>query len=129
MLKTEQRGFTLVEVIVALMVTAIGIIGLSIVFPTATRDVGKSGIMSKALELCQEKLEDCHIMAYDAADLDPGYSHADTLNPIDGVYTRTWETYPDVPIAGCKRVDVRVTWNTYDQDSVKLWTIIASAGR
>ncbi|MFH1313142.1 MAG: type II secretion system protein [Candidatus Eisenbacteria bacterium] len=129
MSKREENGFTLVEVIVALIVIAIGIVGLSIVFPSATRDVGKSGIMSKAVELCQEKIEDCHMMAYDAAELAPGYTHADTLNPIDGTYTRTWETYADVPIAGCKRIEVRVTWDTYDQDSLKLWTIIARAGR
>ena len=124
-----QSGFTLVEVIVALIVIAVGIIGLAIVFPLATRDVGKAGVMSKALELCQEKIEDVHMMAYDAADLDPGHTHADTLNPIDGVYTRTWETYGDVPMLGCKRVIVKVTWNTYDQDSVKISTIIAGAGR
>jgi prepilin-type N-terminal cleavage/methylation domain-containing protein len=129
MSKRAQGGFTLVEVVVALIVVAIGIIGLSIVFPLATRDVGKSGVMSKAVELCQEKIEDFHMTGYDAIDLDPGYTHADTLNPIGGVYTRTWETYGDVPMPGCKRVVVRVTWNTYDQDSVKLWTIIASAGR
>lgn len=124
-----QSGFTLVEVIVALIVIAVGIIGLAIVFPLATRDVGKAGVMSKALELCQEKIEDVHMMAYDAPDLDPGHTHADTLNPIDGVYTRTWETYGDVPMLGCKRVIVKVTWNTYDQDSVKISTIIAGAGR
>jgi type IV pilus assembly protein PilV len=125
----NQQGFTLVEVVVALTVVAIGIMGLSIVFPTASRDVGKSGVRTKALQLAQEKMEYIHSLAYDDADLDGTYEHNDSVNPIDNVYYRTWTVYEDDPIAGCKRVVVEVTWDTYTQGTVSIWAVIASAGR
>jgi type IV pilus assembly protein PilV len=125
----DESGFTLVEVIVALMVIAIGILGLATVFPLATEDVGKSGLRTKATELCQEKLEDLHALAYDAPDLDAGAVHADSLNPIDDVYQRTWEVFEDQPINGCKLIEVSVEWESYSEGSIQLSTVIASAGR
>ena len=126
---TNQQGFTLIEVVIALTVIAIGILGLSIVFPTTTRDVGKSGVTTKALQLAQEKMEDLHALAYDDPDLNGTYAHADSANPIDGVFVRTWDVDDDQPISGCKRVTVEVTWNTYTQGTVSLWSVLASAGR
>ena len=125
----DEKGFTLVEVVVALTVIAIGIMGLSIVFPLATRDVGKSGVATRGLELCQEKLEDLHMLGYTSVYLEAGYAHADSLNPIDSVYVRTWEAFDDQPMTGCKRVEVTVSWPSYSEGSVTLWTVLASAGR
>lgn len=125
----NQQGFTLIEVVVALTVVAIGIMGLSIIFPSTTRDVGKSGVTTKALQMAQEKLEDLHTLAYDDPDLDATYVHDDIANPINGVFDRTWTVYEDQPIAGCKKVIVKIAWYTYSQDSVSLWAVLASAGR
>jgi prepilin-type N-terminal cleavage/methylation domain-containing protein len=124
-----EEGFTLVEVIVAITIVAIGIIGLSAVFPLATRDVAKSGGLTKAMELCQGKIEALHALAYDSPDLAPGYVHADSLNPIADVYVRTWETYDNDPIAGCKLIEVTVSWESVSDAEVRLSTVIASAGR
>ena len=125
----DEHGFTLVEVIVAMTVVAIGVVGLSAVFPLATRDVAKSGGLTKAMELCQDKLEALHLSAYDSTDLAPGYVHADSLNPIDGVYTRTWQTHDNDPIAGCKLIEVTVAWESVADAEVSLSTVIARAGR
>jgi type IV pilus assembly protein PilV len=127
--KKDEEGFTLVEVIVAITIVAIGIVGLAAVFPLATRDVAKSGGLTKAMELCQAKIEALHMLAYDSPDLAPGYAHADSLNPIDNVYVRTWETYDDNPIGGCKLIEVTVSWEAVAGAEVKLSTVIASAGR
>ncbi|HVP57116.1 MAG TPA: prepilin-type N-terminal cleavage/methylation domain-containing protein [bacterium] len=125
----SEQGFTLIEVIVALTVLSIGIIGLSVVFPLAMRDVGKSGSVTKAVQLCQQKLEEFQMLAYDSADLEHGYTHDDDLNPLDGVYERTWQVTDDEPITGCKLVEVTVSWQSRRQESVSLSTVIAQAGR
>ena len=126
---SDEEGFTLVEVIVAITIVAIGIVGLSAVFPLATRDVAKSGGLTKAMELCQGKLEALHMLAYDSPDLASGHVHADSLNPIANVYVRTWQTYDDDPIAGCKRIEVTVSWESVSNAEVRLSTVIAGAGR
>ncbi len=124
-----EQGFTIIEVVVALTVIAIGILGLAIVFPLSMEDVGKSGSATKAVELCKQKLEDFHMIAYDAPQLEAGYTHADSLNPIDGVYVRTWEVTDDVPIEGCKFVTVSVTSQVEEDLKVEVSTVLASAGR
>ncbi len=126
--KSEQ-GFTLIEVMVALAILTIGIVGISAVFPMAMRDVGKSGSVTKAVELCQEKLEEFHTLTYDAPELDAGYTHADSLNPIGGVYDRTWEVQADEPITGCKLIEVTVSWQARQTQNVQISTVLASAGR
>jgi prepilin-type N-terminal cleavage/methylation domain-containing protein len=126
--KSQESGFTLVEVMVALTVIAIGLMGLSVVFPLALEDVGESGVNLRAMELCKDKLESLHRLSYDHPYL-LGTTHADSLNPIDGVYTRTWQVYDDQPITGCKRIEVSVTWDSYGSGELVLATVLASAGR
>lgn len=123
-----QQGFTLIEVVVSMTVLAIGIMGLAIVFPLSVHDIGKSGTLTKAIELCTEKIEDLHMVAYDSPDLEPGIAHADTLNPIDGIYIRTWEVTENRPISGCKHVAVSVAWGETNR-RVTISTVLASAGR
>jgi prepilin-type N-terminal cleavage/methylation domain-containing protein len=133
MLKTicgrHERGFTLIEVVVALTILGIGIVGLSVVFPLAMRDVGKSGSVTRAVQLCQQKLEDMQMLGYDDPLLDAGTAHADSLNPIDGVYDRTWVVIEDSPMTGCKLVEVTVGWQARREEQISLSTVIAQAGR
>lgn len=133
MLKTicgrHEQGFTLIEVVVALTILAIGIIGLSVVFPLAIRDVGKSGSATRGVQLCQQKLEDVQMLGYDDPLLDAGYTHADSLNPIDGVYDRTWVITEDEPLVGCKLIEVTVGWQARRDEHISLSTVIAEAGR
>ncbi|MGQ9604013.1 MAG: type IV pilus modification PilV family protein [bacterium] len=124
----SEEGFTLIEIVVSMTVLAIGILGLALVFPLSVHDLGKSGSLTKAIELCTEKIEDLHAVAYDSPELEPGVTHADTLNPIDGIYGRTWEVEADVPMSGCKHLSVSVTWGEPSR-SVTISTVLASAGR
>jgi type IV pilus assembly protein PilV len=124
----HEEGFTLVEVMVALTVLAIGIVSLSVVFPLAMRDVGKSGSVTRAVQLCQQKLEDIQMLGYDDPDLFVS-AHYDSLNPIEGTYHRQWYVTEDTPMEGCKLVEVTVHWYTRQMESISLSTVIAQAGR
>jgi len=125
----SELGFTIIEAVVALTVIAIGILGLAVVFPLSMEDVGSSGSATKAIELCKQKIEDFHMSAYDSPELEAGYTHADSLNPIDGVYIRTWDVTDDVPIQGCKFITVTVTSQVEEDLKIETSTVIASAGR
>jgi prepilin-type N-terminal cleavage/methylation domain-containing protein len=124
-----EKGFTLVEVVVALTVVAIGILGISAVFPLAGRDLSKSGVSTKALELCQEKIEELHHNAYDAPALTPAVTHVDSLNPIIDAFERSWYVLEDQPVSGCKTIQVTVEWVQDSNRFITLSTVISSAGR
>jgi len=124
-----EKGFTLVEVVVALTVIAIGVLGISVIFPLASHDVSKSGMATKALELCQEKIEDLHQNAYDAPALTPAVTHADSLNPIINAFDRSWYVLEDQPVSGCKTIQVTVAWVQDSDRFITLTTVISSVGR
>jgi prepilin-type N-terminal cleavage/methylation domain-containing protein len=124
-----EKGFSLVEVVVALTVLAIGVLGISVIFPLSGHDVSKSGMSTKALELCQEKIEELHQSAYDAPDLVPAVAHEDTLNPILNAFERSWYVADNQPVAGCKTIEVTVAWLQDSERFITLSTVISSAGR
>lgn len=124
-----QGGFTLIEVVVSLAILAVGMVGLSVVSPLAVQGVGASGSVTKAVGLCQQKLGDITVLGYDDPLLEAGAAHADTLNPIGGTYHRTWVVTEDTPIAGCKLIEVTVSWRGAREQRVSLSTVISQAGR
>lgn len=124
-----EKGFTLVEVVVALTVVAVGVLGISVIFPLSGSDVSKSGMSTKALELCQEKIEELHHCAYDASALTPAVTHVDSLNPISEAFERYWYVQADQPISGCKTIQVTVEWVQDSERFITLSTVISSAGR
>lgn len=124
-----EKGFTLVEVVVALTVVAIGVLGISVIFPLSGHDVSKSGMSTKALELCQEKIEELHHCAYDDPDLTPAVTHVDSLNPIISAFERSWYVQDNQPISGCKTIEVTVEWLQDSRRFITLSTVISSAGR
>jgi len=125
----SEKGFTLVEVVVALTVIAIGVLGISVIFPLSGHDVSKSGMSTKALELCQEKIEELHHSAYDAAALTPAVTHVDSLNPIIEAFNRSWYVTQDQPVSGCKTIEVTVEWVQDSERFITLSTVMSSAGR
>lgn len=104
-------GFTLIEVMVALVVFAIGVLALGVTIPAATRRISLAGAQTRASSIATERAETLLITPYDNGDLTAG-THTDPANPIDGMYYLRWIVTDDQPITGCKRVVVSVSrWN------------------
>jgi type IV pilus assembly protein PilV len=104
----RAAGFTLIEVMVALMVFAVGVLSLSLVVPMATKRVTNAGIQTRASSLAAERAETLLTTPYDHGDLTAG-PHTDAANPVDGSYYIKWVVTDGQPISGCKRVTVTVS--------------------
>ncbi len=104
----RAAGFSLIEVMIALMVFALGVLSLSLVVPMATKRVTSAGIQTRASSLAAERAETLLTTPYDHGDLTAG-THTDPANPVDGSYYIRWVVTDGQPITGCKRVKVTVS--------------------
>lgn len=120
-----RRGFTLVEVMVAMILLFIGLLALMATTAGVIQGNDFSRQMTTALALAQEEMEILKGKSYPDGDLSAG-DHSDARHPLNSIYTRTWTVTDDSPAADLKTIEVRVAWNrkgsAYDATLV---TIIA----
>jgi prepilin-type N-terminal cleavage/methylation domain-containing protein len=115
-----EKGFTLIEVLIAMLVLAIGLLSLATLAGTVIRGNSFSNKMTTATTRAQERLEEVQGV---------GYANANSLdtagNPesIDS-YSRTTIVQSSSPAIGMKTVTVTVSWDA-DAHSVALKTILA----
>lgn len=105
--RAPARGFTLVEVMVALVIFAVGMLALVLCMPMATRGVVKSGTQTRASSLAAEAAEELLTIPYGDGDITAG-THDDPANPHLGRYFVRWVVEDDQPTASCKRITVKV---------------------
>jgi prepilin-type N-terminal cleavage/methylation domain-containing protein len=105
------RGFTLVEVMVALMVFAIGALALAAVVPLGTRKVTQAGRQSRASQLAAQGAEELLGTPYGDPLLGSG-THDDAANPHEGTYFVRWVVEDGQPIPACKRITITVRRNS-----------------
>jgi type IV pilus modification protein PilV len=110
----RSAGFSLIEVLMALIVFAIGVLGLAMVIPAGTNRVGKAGQQTRASQLAAMRAEQLLTTPYDDSDLDAG-DHNDASNPLESRYYVQWTVETDQPITACKRVTVKVRRNSITQ--------------
>ena len=110
-----QRGYSLIEVLVAMTVFAIASLGLAAGVTTVIRAGSVSEHVTQATILAQEKLEEFRAV------FEPLRDGEDSPRPG---YTRSWRVTPDSPENGVTRIDVTVAWFAEGPRSVELVTIM-----
>ena len=98
----NPRGFTLIEVMIALFVLMVGLLGAAGVATTIINGNTLGKEITTATTLAQDKMEELKGTAY--ASITSG---ADTQ---ESIYTRTWTITSDSPAAGMKAIEVVVTF-------------------
>ncbi len=105
-LPNDSKGFTLIEVMVAM---AIFFIGFMAVAQMQIKSVGSNAaarMQTEATALAVDRLERLSYLAYDHADLD------ELTNPHQitaGAYSVQWNVTDDIPINATKTVNITVT--------------------
>lgn len=102
-----SSGFSLLELVFAMVLLSIGLLGVASVFPLGTRFVNQGKITSTAVALASEKMEELQSLPGDSSDLQAG-TYSDEITP----YKRNWSIVDDVPIAGMKHIQVTTLWKT-----------------
>ncbi|MFC2172107.1 prepilin-type N-terminal cleavage/methylation domain-containing protein [Acidobacteriota bacterium] len=102
--RKDQQGFTLMEVLVATLITTFVILTVTSLFFYSTHQVSSGRNDTVGALYAQEKIEDLMHAAVDASELAAGF-YADT--PEDN-YLRQWQIYQDNPAVGSKLIIVKV---------------------
>ncbi len=122
----SQKGIGLVEIIIAILIFAIGISAAIRTLPESNTATTRSRNLTIATNLAQEKIEELMGAPISDAQLNAG-SHTDPHNPLERIFTRTWNVADNVPLMDMKRVAVTVSYTSgSDDNSVTLTTYLTS---
>lgn len=91
----------MVELMVAILLIAIGILPVAMVQSRSTRDVMATGLHTRALSVAQDQMEVARTAGFTTAKIDSGV--------VTGGFN--WKTNVTSLSVSLKRVDVTVTWS------------------
>jgi type IV pilus assembly protein PilV len=100
---TDSKGFTLVEILFALTIFALGILGVASMQVAAMAGSSKAAGDTEAATWAVDKMEE--LMSTDYDDITSSGSPT-----TQGRYTVSWTVASDSPFADTKTVSVSVTW-------------------
>src|SRR4051812_13800090 len=107
----RDSGFTLIEVLVAIAVMAVVMVGFTSMGVTTIRADAQSQRQSTAVTLAQAKLEDLRVLPRSHAYWTTGLHTEATVEAEGGEYTRAWDVETDYKTyKGLSRVTVTVSW-------------------
>ena len=124
-LRDNNSGFTLIEVLAAMLILSVGLLGIAALITGIISSNKLSNRISTATVIAQDKMEQIRMTGYS------GMPVSDTTTTEDynsitnySLYKRVTFTEVANPDAGMKKITVTVSWDS-DAHSVELKTIIA----
>jgi len=118
----NQRGFTLIEIMVAVTLLSVGLLGMAGLTVGIMRSNSLSSQVTTATALAQAKMEDIKRVGYSG--VAEGKS-TDDYNDISGypLYKRVTDVDVESPDPGMKTVTITVSWDS-DASSITVETIL-----
>ena len=116
----REGGFTFVEVLQALTVSAIGLLALSSLTMGTIQANAKARRITTAATLGQAKMEELRNLAYTVV-----AEGSDQVTASNVDYSRSWTVCTDCPVSGAKEVTLTVRWRDQAEQAVTLQTIIS----
>ena len=108
---SNQKGFTLLELLIALTILTIGLLGLAGLHIAAIQGNVSGFKISTAAAVAQERIEELKALDASATALTAG-AHADDGNQVvQGItYNRSYTIQDNTPVTGTSTITLTVTW-------------------
>ena len=117
----KSQGFTLIEVLIALIVLSISLLALASLMVVATKNNSFGGHMTEAVTFAQDKLEEFRANRWE--NITPISMGTDQTIGSTGIgYTRTWTI---VQNGNLKTIAITINWNDRVNHSINLTSILS----
>jgi type IV pilus assembly protein PilV len=120
MTQASNSGFTLLEILIAIVILSIGLLGMASLTVGIINGNKFSADVTMATTLAQDKMEDIRRTDYSAVG-------SETKAPLSSPYNQYKQEVAVSPASGMKRVVVKVYWGgaNMEDHNVELKTILA----
>jgi type IV pilus assembly protein PilV len=116
----KSAGFTLIEILIALVIFSISILAFAGLTVTATRSGSYGGRMTEAVTFAQDKLEELKANSWGNI-----VSGGDRKTGPTGInYTRNWKVL-EKDTRNLKTVSITIDWKDRADHSISLFTVIS----
>ena len=124
--RKSEKGFTLVEVLVAMVILSVGLLGMASLTVAIIHGNKLSNDLTTATTLAQDQMENIRRLGYSGTPT-TDTTTTENYNSISGyaAYKRVTITTVGSPATGMKTVSVKVYWGASDAHWVELKTILA----
>lgn len=124
--KNNQEGFTLIEVLIAMAIFAIGILSLAGLQVSYIGGNASAQMQTEATALGAQVIENLKSLPFDAPELDPAVSPHQLPAGSIGPYDVRWIVADNTPVNNAKTINVTVTpANRFNGRRINISTIIA----
>ena len=118
----NKKGFTLLEVLIGIVILAIGLLAIAGMQVTSIRGNFFSKNITEASYVAQDRMEFLNNLPLDAPELQPG-NYNDPTQTYSGIVFNP--SYSVVNIGGLRTINYVVTWNDGVARSITISTIRA----
>jgi type IV pilus assembly protein PilV len=116
----KSTGFTLIEILIALVIFSVSILAFAGLTVTATRTGSYGGRMTEAVTFAQDKLEELKANSWGNI-----VSGGDQKKGPTGInYTRNWKVL-EKETRNLKTVSITIDWKDRVDHSISLFTVIS----
>ena len=105
---SREKGFTLVEVLIAVSIFSVGLLAVAMMLDTAIQYNSSARFITEATEIAHSQMEELMSAPYDDANLDEASSPYGP-NPIAN-YNVSWTVRENVPMPAMKTISLSVAW-------------------
>ena len=121
----KSKGFTLIEVLVALVILAISLLALAGLMNTTTKNNALGGRLTEAATFAQDKLEELRAYRWDSIPLN--VTSMDSPESRNGVqYTRSWVARLNPINANLKEIEITINWNDMTNHSLRFFSVVSN---
>ncbi len=118
----KTKGFSLIEVLIALVILSISLLALAGLMATTTRNNSYGGHLTEAVTFAQERLEQFRVTSY-ASVTSSAAPVTQTGVPSGIPYSLNWVVVPNGGDT-LRRITITITWNDGIAHSFSIATVV-----